>query len=325
MKNLLLLFVLSCSQFISAQLFSHKDTLRFAPDSSYSRVIKRFEGKLLFGTSKSGLISFDENTGKTVCLYPPKKAGEIRDLEINKKQIFIMHSGDTGLLVSLKKNKHKVLLNKANVFLDDILLAQKSVLILGDPLDSHFYIQRFSLKSKKIIPFFAQIKSQKDEACFAGSGTTAFHSKYDYYFISGGGNSVRLHIYGPQWRTSMDLPMNKGTGAGPFSICFTDELHGVIVGGDYLSPNKNDSCSVYTFDRGRTWELSPIQPKGYRCCVVGNKSIFFTCGSNGIDYSLDYGKTWQGFDTGNFCALLLEEKYLYATTNKGYCIRYSLP
>jgi hypothetical protein len=58
--------------------------------------------------------------------------------------------------------------------------------------------------------------------------------------------------------------------------------------------------------------------------VTGNDQFLVACGTNGIDYSLDGGAHWVKLDSGNFCALMLENNRLYATTNKGYCIVYQL-
>ena len=46
-----------------AQKVGVTDTLRFAADTSYSRIVVRYKkNMLLFGTSKSGVIAFSEKT-----------------------------------------------------------------------------------------------------------------------------------------------------------------------------------------------------------------------------------------------------------------------
>lgn len=306
--------------------FTRKDTLRFAADSSYSRAILRYEGKLVFGTSKTGVISYDEQLHRPTTLIPPVPDGEFRDVIVYHKQLIAMVSGNNGLLFT-PSDLHPIL-NVPGVFFDDLATNGREFSVLGDPVDGHFFLGFYhSLADSIVISSRLILQNVGDEACYAASGTTGLYlPNGDYCFVSGGKSAVRFHKVLGKFGAFLypDLPMAIGEGAGPFSVHFTDNRNGAIVGGNYTQPKDTSGTAVYTTDGGITWHPAETMPGGYRSCVTGRKGLLFACGSNGIDVSTDGGKHWKPFDSGNYCALLLEKKTLYATTNKGTCIRYSL-
>lgn len=331
MKNLISCFVLIVlSKAVSAQLFTQKDTLRFAPDSSYSRTIARWKNDvLIFATSKSGCVAYNELKMSFISATDPNPDGEFRDLIVDKKKcIYSMVSGANGHIENYCTTSLNPVTFDKDVFYDDLVLTKHGYIILGDPVNGHFFLKYGNRHKKRIKLVLPKIAAFPGEACYAGSGTTAqIVEKNDYCFVSGGGNKARFHRFSLKDTSTYfvrDLPLALGDGAGPFSVCFTDTKNGVAVGGNYLSPNDTTGTAVYSIDGGKTWLPSKKQPGGYRCCVTGNKYLLFCAGTNGIDYSTDGGKTWELFDKGYFCALLLEDKKLYATSNKGYCLRYEL-
>lgn len=325
MKNLTLLFVLSsCLNGFSQVMFTTKDTLRFTEDSSYARAIVRFNNELVFGTSKTGVISFNEQTKASKTLIPKNSGGEFRDLAVTKKVLYAMISGQNGIIYQYKNQKTAIIFQRKNLFLDDIIFSKNKLYLLGDPIKNHFFIAQIGV-NKKHTDSTIKLSNESEEACYAASGTTAFGMKNgNYGFVSGGISSARFHQI--NWRTkvveSVSLPLITGLGAGPFSIFFQTALKGVIVGGNYLQPLNTKGTACFTIDGGKTWQKS--ETLGYRSCVTGNKQFLVACGTNGIDFSIDGGANWEKFDSGNFCALLLEKNKLYATTNKGYCIVYQL-
>jgi len=333
-KNSISIFVLIVSSLTAfGQFQGQKDTLRFAPDSSYSRAIMRYnKTDLIFGTSKSGVIAYNEKTKQTQPVLPRNSNGEFRDLAVFGKNVCGMVSGDHGVIDETMNSSTTAIIEDSGVFYDDLVRYKDALIVLGDPVDGHFFLRKapILLGSASFSPHqLPIINNQPDEACYAASGTTAqLVGKSNYVFVSGGKQSARFHRFDLTDSSTYfvrDLPMVKGEGAGPFSVHFSDENHGVIVGGNYLQPKDSSGTCVYTEDGGKTWLKSVVSPNGYRSCVTGNKKILFSCGTTGIDYSNDGGKTWAPFDTGNYCALLLEKNRLYATTNKGVCIRYTLP
>lgn len=318
--------VLSCSH-LEAQdhYFSRKDTLVFAPDSSYARAMERNGRQLIFGTSKNGVVALNEKTGAVEELIPPSASGEFRSV-IPGKTTFGMVSGDHGEIWSSNTAAPFLAIHQPGLFFDDMDRHRNSITILGDPdagKFSLFILETGTLKLKVV----NGPKAIGDEACYAASGTTVLHpADSTIIFISGGSKAARYHRTDNLGRTwlSAELPMSTGEGCGPFSICAIDGSRVLIVGGCYADPAAKEKTALYSTDGGKSWKNAETPPGGYRSCVTGNKKVQFACGTNGIDISIDGGKNWTPFDRGNYCALLLEKKHVYATTGKGYCVRYRL-
>lgn len=326
MKNsILFLGLILLSPSGIAQKAVATDTLHFAADTSYSRIVVRYKKDLLlFGTSKTGVVAFNEKDKSTKIIIPPVKGGEFRDIAIHKDTIYAILSGDNGIVYKGNLEASAPVFQQNGIFLDDISIWENELVILGDPVDGSFFLRKKGPESVTFSEIGQNIENERNEGCYAASGTCAqFLSPEAYFFVSGGDTSARFH-YTDLWskRTlSVKLPMKTGEGAGPFSLFFWDPLNGVVVGGDYRKSAEAAQNACFTKDGGKTWKASEVFPNGYRSCVTGNKKILYSCGTTGIDYSKDGGKTWHFLMKGNFCALLLEKKTLYATTNKGYCLK----
>jgi hypothetical protein len=308
----------------NGQTFSKKDTLFFG--EGYSRAIAlRGKHELIIGTSKSGVLAYNLKTNTVKTVIPEAVGGEFRDVIVDKKTVYACVSGDSGVIYKAK-GKNVTELYRDKSFIDDIVLKNRDLIALSDPVNNEVVFKIINTKkgyANKSEPF----RTAAGEAYYAASGTTAQLIEGIYYHVSGGPNNAtfyRRSTFEYHSQIEAQLPMPKAEGAGPFSICMLDKMNGVIVGGNYTKPTVSDSTSIYTTDGGKTWILSSKQTNGYRSCVTGTKEILFACGTNGIDYSTDQGKNWKHFDTGNFCALLLNGNTLYATTNKGYVIRYEV-
>src|SRR5207237_9362620 len=85
------------------------------------------------------------------------------------------------------------------------------------------------------------------EGAFAASGTCVAvlesgegkKKHADAWFVSGGAGGSRIFRtgdFGKTWQV-FPLPLIKGKAAtGAFSVAFSDEKNGVVVGGDYQAP-----------------------------------------------------------------------------------------
>ena len=309
----------------TAQKVVSIDTLHFAADTSYSRIVVRYgKNYLLFGTSKTGVVAVNEKDKSRKTIIPPVRGGEFRDISVNKDTIYAIVSGDQGIVYKGTLESSAPVFNQNGIFLDDISIWKNELVILGDPVEGNFFLRKKSAASNIFEEVGQKIASRPNEGCYAASGTCAqFWSPEAYFFVSGGDSSARFH-YVDLWskRTlSINLPMKTGEGAGPFSLFFWNPLNGVVVGGDYRKSAEAVQNACFTNDGGNTWTASETFPNGYRSCVTGNKKILYSCGTTGIDYSTDGGKNWKFLMKGNFCTLLLEKNTLYATTNKGICLK----
>lgn len=326
MKNLIpFLGTLLIYSFSFGQEIQSIDTLHFTAEKSYSRALARYSKKeLVFGTSKTGVILYNEKTKETKTLIKPVKSGEFRDIIVFEKKIYTCVSGDSGIIYKVDGKKVIELYREA-CFIDDIVLNNgRSLILLSDPIDNGLTIKVIDTK-KRYLKKYGPFKTVEGEAYYAASGTTAqLVEGGSYYYVSGGPNNATFYsrsTFEYEANRTTQLPLPHAEGAGPFSIFMLDKEKGVIVGGNYTKPDNSDSTSCYTSDGGKTWLLSEKQTNGYRSCVTGNTEMLFACGTSGIDYSTDQGKTWNFLMKGNFCALLLEENTLYATTNKGTCLK----
>lgn len=326
MKNLILFLglILLSNSGISQKVIS-VDTVRFSADTSYSRIVVRYQkNMLLFGTSKTGVIAVNEEDQSKKVIIPPVKSGEFRDIAINKDTIFAIVSGDIGIVYKGNMETALPIFSETGIFLDDISLFNDELIILGDPLDGKFFLRKRKAETGTFNELDQKIENERNEACYAASGTCAqFLNPKTYFFVSGGDSSARFHSLDLWSKTTLTtkLPLKTGEGCGPFSVFFWDPMNGVIVGGDYRKSSEASQNACFTIDGGKTWTAPETFPNGYRSCVTGNKKILFSCGTTGIDYSKDGGKNWRFLMKGNFCALLLEKKTLYATSNKGYCLK----
>ena len=329
MKNLICsLGLILLSNVGISQKVSSIDTIRFSADSSYSRIVVRYKKDfLLFGTSKTGVIAVNEKEKSSKVIIPPTKGGEFRDIAIDQDTLYAIVSGDIGTVYKGTPESVNPIFTENGIFLDDISIFKSHLIILGDPVDGKFFLHNKEPESITFGKLDQQVESEPNEGCYAASGTCAQYLNPDtYFFVSGGDTSARFH-YLDLWskRTlTTELPMKMGEGCGPFSLFFWDPMNGVIVGGDYRKNSEAIQNACFTTEGGKNWTVSETCPNGYRSCVTGNKKILFSCGTTGIDYSVDGGKNWKFLMKGNFCALLLEKKTLYATTNKGYCLKLKL-
>lgn len=323
MKNLIALFVLLISSLSWSQRILQLDTLRFAPDSSYSRAILKQENVVYFGTSKTGVVCFNEQTQEVTTVIPPTSVGEFRDLARHEDgSLLAMVSGDHGLVFMHKDTTTVLVYNEPGVFLDDIDALFSTLYLVGDPVNGKFILKMVRLSGDFDVKSF-ELQALENEACYAASGTTGNLGWY-YSFVSGGGKVARYHKVQSNNIKSKELKhLQSGEGAGPFSL-LDQGKHIVIVGGNYTQPKDTIGNCVYSNNRGRSFKKPKKTVGGYRSSVVGNDKMLFAGGTTGIDYSLNGGKTWNPFYTMNCCALLLHNNTLYATSNKGYCIRFKL-
>jgi photosystem II stability/assembly factor-like uncharacterized protein len=144
------------------------------------------------------------------------------------------------------------------------------------------------------------------EAAFAASGTCLIVQGSSNVWIGTGGGS-RARVFrstdrGRTWHVA-DTPLHAGNAAsGIFSVAFSDERHGVAVGGEYSKPKERFDNVAVTDDGGATWRLArgPL-PQGYMSAVAfvpgsrGRQAV--AVGLAGTARSDDAGESWTMVDT----------------------------
>lgn len=145
------------------------------------------------------------------------------------------------------------------------------------------------------------------EGAFAASGTCLItRGQNDVYFVTGGATTARVFHSsdrGQTWTASnIDVQASKAS-AGAFSIAFRDEMHGMIVGGDYARPTVTERTGVITTDGGKTWKLRK-HPMHFLSAVAYGGGIWIMAGTGGMYQSTD-GKTWKVVNRMNYNAARL--------------------
>lgn len=183
---------------------------------------------------------------------------------------------------------------------------EQAGIVVGDPINSKFFIARTfdGGATWKEVPEQYKPVADSGEACFAASGTNIrILDRDEAVFVSGGLKS-RVFIR----NQPVTLPIIQGketTGANSIAVMDYAKRAGgttmIVVGGDFSADSSVTQNCFYTTDRGTTWTAAKKPPRGYRSCVEYlSKKHVITCGTTGVDYSFDGGKTWKGISDEGF-------------------------
>ena len=191
--------------------------------------------------------------------------------------------------------------NTKGIFLDAMeFWNSKSGIVLGDPIDNHFFIIR-SFDGGKNWQEFPQKDcpiADSGEACFASSGTNIRKlNKQKAVFISGG---IKSSLFIGDKKTTLPIIQGK-TSTGANSIAVKNDKVMIIMGGDFMQKDDTTKNCALTTDGGNTFTNPEIAPHGYRSCVeYFSKKSWISCGLNGVDMSTDEGKKWNWISKESF-------------------------
>jgi photosystem II stability/assembly factor-like uncharacterized protein len=260
---------------------------------------------------------------------------EIRDIHSTiENEIIAMQTGDKGAVIHIDNqgNIKRVPFYENNdttksIFLDGMSFAGNIGFLMGDPVNSHFSLYKTRDFGRTWTSCEGKIKAYSGEAAFAASGSTVEIINGDFSFVTGGLKS-RYFIssdMGNSWK-SFEIPFPSCESCGPYSMCYLpkkstsfvkDSKRIVVVGGDYTKPNESKNTCFYSLNGGKTWKKPKKSPNGYRSCVIEENGVLYCCGTNGIDYSTDFGKTWNSLSNQNCFSLEANETSILATTTNG--------
>lgn len=184
-------------------------------------------------------------------------------------------------------------------------------IVIGDSVQGKLYILTTANGGRdwSRVPPDALPPALENEGAFAASGTNIAVVGRGYAWI-GLGAAARARVLrttdgGRTWKIA-ETPVKSGQSSGIFSIAFSDQKHGVIVGGDYQKEKDAVDNLALTDDGGVTWTLARGL-SGFRSVVafVLGTTTVIAIGPAGGDYSNDGGKNWSpisgpGFDTFSF-------------------------
>ena len=294
----------------------------YSDKSIYARGIIYKDGRLFIGNSDGSIYYLNLDKKSSTLLFKQEGIDEIRDLEIVGNQIIAMHSGEDGKMILLSLDGSiNILANDEwkGIFFDGIDFYRETGFLMGDPKNGIFSLLHTKDGGKTWLKCEGEIKAKKGEAGFAASGTNVqVLNDSTYTFVSGGLKSrfFKTTDSGKTW-SNATLPYYPGQSTGAYSMNFINDSLGVIVGGDYLDPNIRMNVCFYTTDGGESWFNAKEPTRGYRSCVISHDNIFYSCGQNGIDFSLDFGQHWAPFANGTYFSLVTTRNQLIATTTNG--------
>ena len=173
--------------------------------------------------------------------------------------------------------------------------------VYGDPVDGRMMLLRTRDGGKRwsIFPRESRPVMSEGEASFAASGTGIRCYGNTKIMITTGGLNTRLLISndsGQSWE-SVDLPAIHGTPErGVFSVAFSGDTTGIIVGGDYTNDLFMVDHVFFSRDGGKNWTPSYTLTGGFRECVEFIAPLTaIAAGPGGFDISFDGGREWSTF------------------------------
>lgn len=190
-------------------------------------------------------------------------------------------------------------------FLDGIAFFDAHrALALGDPVDGHFLLLRTDDGGAHWtrIPDASVPPAMTGEAAFAASGTALVTcGPRDAWFATGGAaisRVFRTRDGGRTWRVSA-TPVHAGSSsAGIFSVACRDAHRGVVVGGNYATPDTSVVVAATTTDGGASWTPSPAaSAAGYFSGVTRMGRALIAVGTVGTAVSRDAGAHWARVDS----------------------------
>lgn len=286
------------------------------------------------GTGGTVIKTVDSGTTWKVMTVPDAAKLDFRDIEAfdaNTAYILSIGNGDSSRIYKTIDGGETWRLQFKNTnekaFFDAIACWDaKNCIAMSDPVDGHYLIISTN-DGENWKPIVSnQLPAAKDgEAAFAASGTCLITQGKNSVFLISGGNDARVFRStdrGITW-TSADTPIIKGTpGSGIFSVAFRNDLHGVIVGGNYEKPEDAKNNVAFTSDGGKSW-YGHEGLSGYRSAVtyIDDKTMI-AVGTNGTDISYDRGKTWKKIGSEDLNTVAAKnKKVVWAVGPKGLVVK----
>ena len=315
---------------INASAFSQQNqTLHYSQKPIHARA---FDGEYV-GTNNGEIYRLNSLTDSFKIVHLSDTFPEIRDIHSTfQNEVVVMQTGDQGAIIfidSTGKVRKTPFYSRndttKSIFLDGMSFNGNLGFLMGDPVNSHFSLYK-SIDGGRTWDYCeGKIKAFSGEAAFAASGSTVEIINGDFSFVSGGLKS-RYFIssdMGNSW-SFYDIPFSSCESCGTYSMCYLpktsfelDPNKIVVVGGDYTKPNESKNTCFYSLNGGKTWKKPKKSPRGYRSCVIVSNEVLYCCGTNGIDYSTDFGKTWKSLSNENCFTLAANETSILATTTNG--------
>ncbi len=213
------------------------------------------------------------------------------------------------------------------VFFNSLKLADSTRgIALSDPVEGRFLVLRTADGGKGWLQVDNLPPAHGGEANFAASNSCIeYLPSGKAWFVTGGSNARVFYSidFGTSWCVA-ETPLVQGQAStGIFSVAFKNDREGIIVGGNYKAPDRNENIAARSIDGGVTWEPAETMPQGFRSCVqhvsAGNIKLYVAVGKSGCDYSTDNGKHWRPIaDQGYYtCRVVPGQASLFVAGSEG--------
>ena len=312
--------------FATQLLFAQKVEIISSHSKNSYRGLSVVNDTIIWVSGSNGTVEKSIDGGKTFEIIRVKgyDKTDFRDIEaFDANTALIMAISEPAFILRTEnggKDWKPVYSNYTKgMFLDAMDFKGNNGVVIGDPVNGHFYLASSTDKGKswKEMPIEKRPVAEVGEACFASSGTNIKVTRCKkFVFISGGLSS---HYYFKNKKIKIPILQGKeSTGAN--SIDFKDKKIFIVVGGDFLRKDDTAENCVITKDGGNTWHIPKIPPSGYRSCVQFlYNNTWITCGLNGVDISDDNGESWRKISDQSYHAVVKAKKgnQVYFSGNNG--------
>ncbi len=322
MINLLNVFVLSTAVFFSLTAWNQVieepiAIVQYGEGAKlHARGITSDKNIIYVAASNGRLYSYNTKTKQTK-VSAEGITLEFRDLAVVQKNILVMSSGDSSEMTVFDQNlKIKKVTKFDGVFLNGFATLKNKVFLMGDPIHGKFSLFSSSDGGENWEKIQDAPACDTNEAAFAASGTTVqMKFNKEWTFITGG-QSSRFFLTknaGHTW-TQTSIGFESCATCGGNSMVQLPNSNIIVVGGDFNRPDKRALTCRISNDGGRSWYSPVSEPNGYRSNVIFYDNVLYVCGTNGIDYSMDFGETWSALAKGTYYTLTAHENQLVAST-----------
>jgi|TARA_B110000208_G_C11789278_1_gene436831 photosystem II stability/assembly factor-like uncharacterized protein len=319
------LLLFSCKENYEPRELDSVSIIEFTVDSSSIRAIQVINDSTIFYAGSRGDIGYTNDNGvtwsKQSLTYQDSIIPNFRSIATNGKDIFALSIVSPALLYKISGEKTELVYseNHPKAFYDALQFFDDGIhgIAVGDPTEdcpSIIITEDGGITWNKIacenLPKF-----EEGEAYFAASNTNIKIIDKTVWMASGGKKSsvYKSVDYGNTWIEN-STPIIQGIGSqGIYSIDFTDENNGIVLGGDYSKPLANDSNKAITKDGGKTWDLFAVgENPNYKSCVQyvpgTNGQEIFAVGFTGVSYSNDGGNTWKDVSEEKYFTIQFVDK-----------------
>jgi photosystem II stability/assembly factor-like uncharacterized protein len=325
---LLVLCLLICTDFAFAQK-KYSLQLLYSHDSLSFRGLSVVSDAVLWVSGTKGTVGKSVDGGKswTWLQVPGYASRDFRDIEAFDAQ--------TAIIMAIAEPAHilktsdggktwKVVFadSTQGMFLDAMHFRDsRNGIVVGDPVNGNFFLKGTNNGGDSWSVNYPETAAKEGEACFASSGSNILELENGgFVIVSGGKESHWLQANGSQ-----RLPLIQGketTGAN--SVASWQQKKYVVVGGDFQTPTDTTGNCVRSDDGGLSWQKPVVSPHGYRSCVVYmDENTLLSCGTSGVDISVDGGQHWQLISTESYhvCQVAKKGKAVFLAGSKGKIAR----